>query len=46
MDWILQSWDTAFKKGQENDYSVCLTMGIAGQGMYVLDVWREKVEFP
>lgn len=46
MEWILQSWDTAFKKGQENDYSVCVTMGISGQGMYVLDVWREKVEFP
>jgi predicted phage terminase large subunit-like protein len=25
---ILQSWDTAFKEGEQNDYSVCTTWGI------------------
>ena len=46
MEWILQSWDTAFKTGQENDYSVCLTVGLAGGGMYLLDLWRDRAEFP
>lgn len=43
---IVQSWDTAAKRGQENDYSVCTTWGI-GRGSYsLLEVWKEKVEFP
>lgn len=43
---IIQSWDTAFKRGDENDYSVCTTWGIARDGYYLLDVWRQRVEFP
>ena len=43
---IIQSWDTAFKEDEVNDYSVCSTWGEADSGYYLLDVWRGKVEFP
>jgi predicted phage terminase large subunit-like protein len=43
---IVQSWDTAFKKGEENDFSVCTTWGVASDGYYLLHLWRGKVEFP
>ena len=45
-DSIVQSWDTAFKKGQDNDFSVCTTWGQAADGYYLLDVWKRRVEFP
>lgn len=44
-DMVLQSWDTAVKTADNNDYSVCTTWGIAGQLKYLLDVFREKMEF-
>jgi predicted phage terminase large subunit-like protein len=43
---IVQSWDTAFKTGAENDYSVCTTWGVADNGYYLLWLWRDRVEFP
>ncbi len=43
---IIQSWDTAFKKGADNDYSVCTTWGVTPTGHYLLHAWRERVEFP
>lgn len=43
---IVQSWDTAFKTKKENDYSVCLTVGISDTGFYILDRWKQRVEFP
>jgi len=42
----VQSWDTAFKKNQENDYSVCTTWVYTNIGFYLIDVWRGRVEFP
>ena len=42
----LHSWDTAFKDKSLNDYSVCTVWGEAKNGYYLLDVWRQKVEFP
>jgi predicted phage terminase large subunit-like protein len=42
----VQSWDTAFKKNQENDYSVCTTWVYTNNGLYLIDVWRGRVEFP
>lgn len=42
---IIQSWDIAAKDGERNDYSVCITVLRRGRTMYILDVWREKVEF-
>ena len=43
---IIHSWDTAFKKGSSNDYSVCTVWGETQSGYYLLDVWRARVEFP
>lgn len=43
---VVQSWDTAFKKNAENDYSVCLTVGVADNGFYILDRYKGKAEFP
>jgi predicted phage terminase large subunit-like protein len=43
---IIQSWDTAFKTGTENDFSVCTTWGVSENGYYLLHLWRERVEFP
>lgn len=43
---IIQAWDTAFKTGQGNDYSVGITLGVTTSRYYVLDLWRDRVEFP
>lgn len=43
---IIQSWDTGYKTEEGNDYSVCATIGLSFEGYDVLDLWREKVEFP
>jgi predicted phage terminase large subunit-like protein len=45
-DVILQSWDTANKATELSDYSVCLTIGLKGPKIYVLDVHRERLDFP
>lgn len=42
---IVQSWDTAYKEGQANDYSVCTTWGITKTHYYLLHVWRKKVNY-
>lgn len=43
---VYQSWDTAFKTKEENDYSVCTTWQICEDGYYLIDLWRGRVEFP
>ncbi len=43
---LIQSWDTASKAHQFNDYSVCVTIGIKNQGAYIVDVYRARLEFP
>jgi len=42
----IHSWDTAFKEKAQNDYSVCTVWGETQNGYYLLNVWRDKVEFP
>jgi len=44
---IIQSWDTASKIAEHNDYSVCITIlrDIKGNS-YILECYREKLEFP
>lgn len=42
----VQSWDTAFKKNQENDYSVCTTWLVGVNAYYLIDLWKGRVEFP
>ena len=45
-DQILQSWDTANKDTELADYSVCTTWGIKDGHWFLLDVFRDKLEFP
>ncbi len=43
---VIQSWDTANKCGELNDFSVCLTLGYKKKRFYILDVWRQRVDYP
>lgn len=43
---IVQSWDTAYKKGDHNDPSCCLTFGETDQGYYLLDALVLRAEYP
>jgi predicted phage terminase large subunit-like protein len=43
--YIIQTWDTAFKTGEANDYSVCATWGVYSGNCYLLDLWRNKCTF-
>jgi len=44
---ILQSWDTANKAGDLNDFSVCTTWGLDKRKYcYLLDVYRQRLDFP
>lgn len=45
-EFIVQSWDTAFKKHQENDRSVCTTWGITKTSYFLIDCWFGRLEFP
>jgi predicted phage terminase large subunit-like protein len=50
----IQSWDTAFKvpvkkkSGQmsDPDYSVCTTWGLNNQGYFLLDRFKDRLEYP
>ncbi|OPY31557.1 MAG: Terminase-like family protein [Methanomassiliicoccales archaeon PtaU1.Bin030] len=44
--FVIQAWDTAFKTGQDNDFSVCTTWAEMTSGAYLLSMWRGRVEFP
>ncbi|AIF81234.1 hypothetical protein I862_03370 [endosymbiont of Acanthamoeba sp. UWC8] len=43
---IYQSWDTAIKNGESNDYSVCTTWGLKENNFYLLDIFRDKLNYP
>lgn len=45
-DYIFQSWDTANKVTELSDYSVCTTSGKNGNDLYLLHVYRKKMDYP
>lgn len=57
-NYIIQSWDTAYKDGEDNDFSVCSTwglfsskeLGISEKTPYtcimLLSLWKGKVLYP
>jgi predicted phage terminase large subunit-like protein len=45
-DQIFQSWDTANKDTELSDFSVCTTWGLKDRHLFLLDVYRHKLEFP
>ena len=56
VEFIIQSWDTAFEKSQRADYSACTTWGVffrehedTGRmlpNLILLDAFRDRLEFP
>jgi predicted phage terminase large subunit-like protein len=45
-DNIVQSWDMAIKSGDNNSYTVCTTWGRHSGNFYLLNVYRDKIEYP
>ena len=45
-DRVVQSWDTANKASELNDFSVCTSWGIKGCDLYLLEVWRRRLDYP
>ena len=43
---IVQSWDTANKASELAHYSVCTTWGLLNRQRYLLEVWRQRVNYP
>lgn len=46
MERVIQSWDTGSKTAGHHDYSVCTTWGMKAGWIYLLDVWRDRLEMP
>jgi predicted phage terminase large subunit-like protein len=45
-DRVIQSWDTASKEGGENDWSVCTTWLLREGKYYLIDVFRDRLDYP
>jgi predicted phage terminase large subunit-like protein len=43
---IVQSWDTASKTSELNDYSVCTTWAVKGRHVYLVHVLRRRLNYP
>jgi predicted phage terminase large subunit-like protein len=43
---IVQSWDCASKGGDSNDWCACTTWLLQDQRYYLLDVLRERLDYP
>tara|TARA_R110002051_G_scaffold94682_1_gene164603 strand:+ start:3857 stop:5311 length:1455 start_codon:yes stop_codon:yes gene_type:complete len=46
IDMIVQSWDPAVTENDVSAFSVCTTWGICGKDVYLLHVFRKRLEFP
>ena len=42
----VQSWDTANKATVLSDFSVCTTWGLKGKDLFLLGVFRRRLEYP
>jgi len=43
---VFQSWDTANTDNELADFSVCSTWGVVNQDLYLIHVFRKRLEFP
>ena len=43
---VTQSWDTAVSVSNNADWSVCTTWAIRGELFYLIDVFRQRLDFP
>ena len=46
IEFIIQRWDTALGGKKKDDYTACVTMGVAGSRYYIIDVWQDQLQFP
>src|SRR3989440_10245327 len=46
LERIVQSWDTANKATELSDFSVCTTWGVRGMDLFLLGVFRRRLEYP
>lgn len=46
VEFIVQSWDTAHKKGQENDFSAGTTWARTHTGFYLIDCINKRLTYP
>jgi predicted phage terminase large subunit-like protein len=45
-DKIILSWDTAISARELSSYSVCVILQVRGETVFVLDVFRDRLEYP
>jgi predicted phage terminase large subunit-like protein len=45
-DRTIVSWDTALSAQDLSSYSACVVVQVRGESAYVLDVFRERLEYP
>jgi predicted phage terminase large subunit-like protein len=45
-DRIIVSWDTAMTSSELADYSACVVLLVRGETVYVLDVYRARLDYP
>jgi predicted phage terminase large subunit-like protein len=45
-DKLIVSWDTAMSAGELCDYSACVVLQMRKENAYLLDVLRERLEYP
>ena len=45
-DRIVQSWDTANKATELSDFSVCTTWGVKGKDLFLIGLFRRRLEYP
>ena len=53
IEYLIQSWDTAFTKNERSDYSACVTLGVFymnentnDPNIILLDSFQKRMEFP
>jgi predicted phage terminase large subunit-like protein len=45
-DKLIVSWDTAMSAGELCDYSACVILQVKGEHAYILDVVRQRLDYP
>jgi len=43
---VIQSWDCGYERREDSSYSVCQTWGVAENGFYLVDQFRDRLEYP
>jgi predicted phage terminase large subunit-like protein len=43
---VIQSWDPAIKESEQADYSVCTTWLYQDKRYYLVDVFRDRIDYP